>query len=298
MNKKTVKPFVKWAGGKGQLLPEIQRYYPFQARKVTRYAEPFVGGGAVLFDILSKYELDAVYISDINADLVNAYHVIRDDVEQLVGVLQTMQQKFLPMNPEERKAYYLKQRERFNRLKQNNAAESSAEKAALLLFLNRTCFNGLFRVNKKGLFNVPMGAYKSPLICDADNLRNVSEKLQSVTIHCGDYHDSEYFIDAETFVYIDPPYRPISATASFTAYSENAFGDEAQQNLAEFVAEIHKKGAMFLVSNSDPTNYDSQDTFFDAMYSSYTIRRVEAARMINSDSKARGKIRELLISNL
>lgn len=298
MNKKVVKPFMKWAGGKGQLLSEIQTYYPFQKGRITRYAEPFVGGGAVLFDILSTYDLDDIYISDINADLINAYWVIRDDVELLVKLLQAMQREFLPMSPEERKIYYLKHREGFNRLKQCKENESPIEKAALLIFLNRTCFNGLFRVNKKGLFNVPMGAYKSPLICDMDNLFSVSEKLKSVNIHCGDYRESESFIDENTFVYIDPPYRPISATASFTAYSENAFDDEAQRELAGFVEEIHRKGATILISNSDPTNYDSQDTFFDSIYSSYTIRRVEAARMINSDSKSRGKIRELLISNI
>lgn len=298
MNKQIVKPFMKWAGGKGQLLSEIQPYYPFQKGRITRYAEPFVGGGAVLFDILSKYDLDDIYISDINADLINAYRVVRDDVELLIELLQSMQQEFLPMSLEERKMYYLRHRESFNRLKQCKENESPIEKAALLIFLNRTCFNGLFRVNKKGLFNVPMGAYKSPLICDMDNLFSVSEKLKSVNIHCSDYRESESFIDKNTFVYIDPPYRPISATASFTAYSESAFDDEAQRELAGFVREIHRKGATILMSNSDPTNYDSQDSFFDSLYSSYTIRRVEAARMINSDSKSRGKIRELLISNM
>lgn len=295
--KKIVRPFVKWAGGKGQLLPEIRRYYPFQTGRITRYAEPFIGGGAVLFDILSQYELDEVYISDVNADLINAYRVIRDDVEQVIERLQAMQQDFLPLPPEDRKTYYMTQRESFNRLKKCSDGKASVEKAALLIFLNRTCFNGLFRVNKKGFFNVPIGAYKAPLICDRENLHTISEKLASVNIHCGDYRDSESFIDTRTFVYIDPPYRPISATASFTAYSENAFGDEAQQELAEFVGKIHAKGAKILVSNSDPTNHDSQDSFFDSLYASYTIRRVEASRMINSDSKSRGKIRELLISN-
>lgn len=297
MSGRAAKPFMKWAGGKGQLLSAIHPYYPFEKGRVRRYAEPFVGGGAVLFDILNKYALDEVYISDTNSELINAYHVIRDDVESLIDVLSDMQIEFLPMAQEERKAYYVLKRERFNTLKQEKSCINSLEKAALLIFLNRTCFNGLFRVNKKGMFNVPMGAYKSPTICDANNLRTVSEKLNRVTIHCGDYHDAEGFIDERTFVYIDPPYRPISATASFTAYSENAFGDEAQRELAEFVSEMHRKGAMILVSNSDPTNYGNQDDFFDAIYAAYTIRRVEATRMINSDSTARGKIRELLISN-
>lgn len=296
-NQTKVKPFLKWAGGKGQLLSEIEKYYPFESGEITKYAEPFVGGGAVLFDILSKYDLKAVYISDINAELINTYCIIRDDIDELINMLMVMQNEFVPMNTDDRKVYYLAKREHFNDLKVNGNENINIEKAALMIFLNKTCFNGLFRVNKKGLFNVPMGSYKNPMICDEENLRAVSEKLQNVTIVCGDYRESADFIDDSTFVYFDPPYRPITDTASFTAYTENLFNDEKQIELSKFVDDMHKKGAKVVISNSDPKNSNIEDDFFDNIYSAHKIKRVEATRMINCNSEARGKIKELLISN-
>lgn len=296
-DEKKVKPFLKWAGGKGQLLSEIEKYYPFGNRGITKYAEPFVGGGAVLFDILSKYDLGEVYISDINAELINTYSTIRDDIDKLIDMLMVMQNAFVPKNKDERKLYYLAKRERFNDLKVTGNENISVEKAALMIFLNKTCFNGLFRVNRKGLFNVPMGSYKNPMICDEENLRAVSEKLQNVMIVCGDYRESADFIDDDTFVYFDPPYRPITDTASFTAYTENSFNDEKQIELAKFVDEMHRKGAKVVISNSDPKNSNTEDDFFDNIYSSHKIKRVKATRMINCNSEARGKITELLISN-
>lgn len=292
-----VKPFLKWAGGKGQLLKEIEKYYPFDDGMITKYAEPFVGGGAVLFDILNKYELKEIYISDINAELINTYRIIRDDIDTLIEMLMHLQSDFVPLDTDERKKYYINKRERFNDLKINGDENVNIEKAALMIFLNKTCFNGLFRVNKKGLFNVPMGAYKNPLICDENNLRAVSDKLQRVTIVCGDYRKSAEFIDKNTFAYFDPPYRPITDTASFTAYTETLFNDEEQVGLAHFVDNMHRKGAKIVVSNSDPKNSNTQDEFFDNIYSTHKIKRVEAARMINCNSEARGKIKELLISN-
>lgn len=294
---KNIKPFLKWAGGKGQLLGEIEKYYPFENGDITKYAEPFVGGGAVLFDILSKYNLESVYISDTNAELINTYRTIRNDIERLIDITYKMQNIFVPMDVEQRKAYYLEKRGRFNDLKANADERNNVEKAALMIFLNKTCFNGLFRVNKKGMFNVPMGAYKTPVICDEKNLRAVSEKLKKVTIVCGDYRESADFIDEKTFVYFDPPYRPITDTASFTAYTENLFNDEEQIELARFVDDMHKKGAKVVVSNSDPKNAKADDDFFDTIYSLHNIKRVEATRMINCNSDARGKIKELLISN-
>ncbi len=294
---KSVKPFLKWAGGKGQLLREIEKYYPFDTGKITKYAEPFVGGGAVLFDILSKYDLQEVYISDINRELINAYRVVRDNIELLIERLSDMENDFLPLSTANRKLYYMKKRERFNELKIDGDDSSEVEKAALMIFLNRTCFNGLYRVNRKGLFNVPIGAYKNPMICDEKNLRAVSEKLKNVTIVCGDYRESAEFIDQNTFVYFDPPYRPITDTASFTAYTENLFNDEEQIELAKFVDDMHKKGAKVVISNSDPKNSNTEDDFFDNIYSAHKIKRVEATRMINCNSEARGKIKELLISN-
>ncbi len=293
----SAKPFLKWAGGKGQLLKELEQYYPFNDDSITKYAEPFVGGGAVLFDILSKYDLEEVYVSDINSELINTYHIIRDDIDALIEMLYTMQIDYIPLSTDKRKAYYLEKRERFNDLKVNENENVHIEKAALMIFLNKTCFNGLFRVNKKGLFNVPMGAYKNPMICDENNLRAVSKKLQRVTIVCGDYRKSADFIDENTFVYFDPPYRPITDTASFTAYTENLFNDEEQIELARFVDDMHRKGAKVVVSNSDPKNSNTEDDFFDKIYSAHKIKRVEATRMINCNSEARGKIKELIISN-
>ncbi len=297
IEEKAVKPFLKWAGGKSQLLKEIEHYYPFEDGRITKYAEPFVGGGAVLFDVLSKYDLEEVYVGDISAELINTYITIRDNVDALIEILNTMQADFLSIDTDKRKAYYVKKRDLFNTLKIGDNENSNIEKAALMIFLNKTCFNGLYRVNKKGHFNVPMGAYKNPLICDEENLRAVSEKLQKVTIVCGDYREAASFIDKNTFVYFDPPYRPLTDTASFTAYTENLFNDEEQIELACFVDEMHKKGARIVISNSDPKNTNAEDNFFDDIYAAHKIKRVEATRMINSNSKARGKIKELLISN-
>ena len=292
-----VKPFLKWAGGKSQMLPEIEKYYPFSNGTINKYAEPFVGGGAVLFDILNKYHLKEIYISDINAELINTYHIIRDNIDSMIHILSMIQDEFIPMDTDNRKAYYLKKRERFNELKVSGDKNINIEKAALMIYLNKTCFNGLYRVNKNGEFNVPMGLYKKPTICDEENLRAVSEKLKNVTIVCGDYCESADFIDKDTFVYFDPPYRPLTTTSSFTAYTENNFDDKSQIDLASYVNNLHKKGAKIVVSNSDPKNVNTNDTFFDDIYASYFIRRVDAARMINSNSKSRGKIKELLISN-
>ena len=296
-DEKCVKPFLKWAGGKGQLLKEIEKYYPFDNRAITKYAEPFVGGGAVLFDVLSNYDLEDIYISDINAELINTYVIVRDHIEELIKLLKNFQLEYVPLRAESRKSYYMTKRERFNYLKISGNEAENIEKAALMIFLNKTCFNGLYRVNKKGLFNVPMGAYKNPLVCDEKNLRAVSEKLRNVRIVCGDYRESAEFIDEHTFVYFDPPYRPLTETASFTAYTENPFNDEKQIELAEFVENMNKKGAKIVVSNSDPKNSNSEDDFFDKIYSAHKIKRVEATRMINCNSKSRGKIKELLISN-
>ena len=294
---KGVKPFLKWAGGKGQLLKEIESYYPFDDT-ITKYAEPFVGGGAVLFDILNKKNIKEVYISDTNAELMNTYNIIKHSIEDLIELLETYQSDYTALNTEERKSYYMNMRKKFNDIKVSGDETKNITKAALMIFLNKTCFNGLYRVNKKGLFNVPIGSYKNPLICDRTNLREVAKKLQKVEVVCDDYKKSEEFIDNHTFVYFDPPYRPLTETSSFTAYTENAFSDEEQIELAKFVDRMDRKGAKIVVSNSDPKNSDENDEFFDNIYSSYNIRRVEATRMINRNSDARGKIKELLISNL
>ncbi|MEG2465446.1 MAG: DNA adenine methylase [Kiritimatiellia bacterium] len=293
-----VKPFIKWAGGKSQLLPDIRSKYPKELGKsITKYCEPFVGGGAVLFDVLSNYEIKEVFINDINAELTNTYSHIKNDVNELLLELAKMQDAFWPLDAERRKEYYYEKRERFNFLKVNGDEAVNLEKAALFIFLNKTCFNGLFRVNKRGLFNVPMGAYKKPLICDVNNLTAISKLLENVTIQCGDYKNSLAFIDKNTFVYIDPPYRPLTVTASFTSYSEADFDDKEQKELAAFVDNITAKNAKVVISNSDPKNSDEKDTFFDDIYIRYNILRVTAKRMINCNGESRGSVSELLISN-
>ena len=290
------KPFLKWAGGKGQLLKEIEQYYPFAKNThITKYAEPFVGGGAVLFDILNKFKLREVYISDVNAELINTYTIIRDDVDALLGVLGRFEGGYLALDDNNRKEAYLAKRARFNELKSKK--ENGVELAALMIFLNKTCFNGLYRVNRKGEYNVPMGAYKNPLICNEHNLMAVSKKLQNVKIVCGDYKESSDFIDDKTFVYFDPPYRPLTSTANFTSYTEGMFDDKNQLELAKFVQELDKKGAKIVASNSDPKNINEDDNFFDDAYAKQNIKRVSATRMINRNSDKRGKINELLISN-
>lgn len=290
------KPFLKWAGGKGQLLTEIGKYYPFAEKKhIKKYAEPFVGGGAVLFDVLNKHAVDEVYISDINAELINTYITIRDNSDELISRLKTMESDYLAKDEDARKKTYLEARARFNALKRDGIRD--AEAATLMIFLNRTCFNGLYRVNKAGDYNVPMGAYKNPQICNEDNLLNVSKKLQNANIVCGDYRDSASFIDDKTFVYFDPPYRPLTKTANFTSYTEQLFDDNKQLELANFVQDLDNKGALIVISNSDPKNTDENDNFFDDAYSKQNIRRVAANRMINRNSDARGKINELLIAN-
>ena len=291
------KPFIKWVGGKGQLLPEINKLYPIELGKnITKYAEIFLGGGAVLFDILSKYKLDEVYISDKNLELINTYKSIRDNVDILIKSLKEMEEQYIPLNNEDRKIYYYEKREEYNSLKINSEV-NNIEKAILFIFLNKTCFNGLYRVNKKGKFNVPMGAYKKPKICDEENLKNVSLTLRNVKIVYADYRESEKFIDDKTFVYIDPPYRPLNITSSFTSYTENDFNDKEQIELAEYINVLNKKGAKIVISNSDPKNNDIDDNFFDKLYKNYNINRVKATRMLNSNASLRGAINELLITN-
>ena len=294
--KTELKPFLKWVGGKGQLINEIEKFLPANGEKfLTKYAEPMVGGGALLFSILSKYDFEELYISDINAELINAYIVVRDNIDLLVEKLTEMQAIFLPMNENGRKYFYYNARDKFNALQLSQ--ETAVEKAALFIFLNKTCFNGLYRVNKKGQFNVPMGAYKNPTICDENNLRNISNALQNVEIVCGDYTLSESFIDNNTFVYIDPPYRPISETSAFTSYNSDSFDDNEQIRLSQYIERIDKVGAKVVLSNSDPKNVNPDDMFFDDLYKSFKIHRVEATRAINSKAEKRGKISELLICN-
>ena len=291
----TAHPFVKWAGGKTQLLPEIRKHYP---HRIKKYCEPFVGGGAVLFDVLQKCRPEEVLVNDVNEELINTYLQIKSDCNLLIEQLSELQQDYKSQSLEKNKILFFFFFLRYNKLKINRNDAENLEKAALFIFLNKTCFNGLYRVNKRGEFNVPFNNAKNPLICDEENLRACSELLQNVQMKTGDYSDCKDFIDSETFVYLDPPYRPLTQTSAFTSYSENNFSDKEQLELGKFITEISSKGAKVLASNSDPKNTNKEDNFFDELYSNFSIERITASRMINSNAKKRGAISELLISNI
>lgn len=289
------RPFVKWVGGKTQLLDDIKNSLPsdFSKKERVTYVEPFVGGGAVLFWILREYpNITRAIINDINAELICTYQVIRDDVESLIVELTQLQKDYLPLDAVLRKDFFNAQRTRFN-----NREISSVETAALFIFLNRTCFNGLYRVNSKGLFNVPHGRYTNPLICDAETLRADSELLQRVEILCGDFSQLRQYAGKNVLFYLDPPYRPLSKTSAFTSYSDKGFDDGDQKRLRDFCEEITRKQAWFVASNSDPRNANKKDSFFDSLYDGFLIKRVFANRMINSKAGGRGAISELMISN-
>ena len=293
----TVKPFVKWAGGKGSLLPQLTNFYPLELRNgiIDRYVEPFVGGGAVLIDILQKYDVKEAYAFDINEDLINCYNVIKIDVEELIEALKSIEKNYLKLESENRQKYFYDIREEYNSYKLGE--KSNIKRASEFIFLNRTCFNGLYRVNKKGKFNVPFGKYKNPTICDSENLRNLSKILQIVEFEYGDYRKSCEYVNANTFVYFDPPYRPLSETSGFTSYTKENFSDENQKELAMYFRELNFKNAKLMLSNSNPKNVNPKDNFFEEIYKDFNINEVTARRNINANSDNRGEISELLITN-
>lgn len=292
-----VKPFVKWAGGKTSLIPQITKYFPFELRngKIEKYIEPFVGGGAVLIDILQKYDVKQAYAFDINKDLINCYNVIKYKVEDLIQKLDKKEKEFLPLRIYERQKYFYDIRTKYNSYFLND--ELDVERASEFIFLNKTCFNGLYRVNKSGKFNVPFGKYKNPTICDSRNLRNLSILFKNTIFKYGDYKESESLIDEKAFVYFDPPYRPLSVTSGFTSYTKEDFNDENQKELAKYYNKLNVKNAKLMLSNSNPKNTDENDDFFENIYKGFNINEVSAKRMINSNSKGRGEISELLITN-
>lgn len=290
------KPFVKWAGGKTQLLGEVEKSLPskFSSIKDVVYIEPFVGGGAVLFWILQKYEnISQAIINDINPDLINVYRVIKESPNELIGILKQFQNIYSSLDEEKRKDYYITHRNLFN-----EKAGSSIHMAALFIFLNRTCFNGLYRVNTKGYFNVPHGKYANPRICDEVNILTVSKLLQKVEILCGDFSETLRYASNKSLFYFDPPYKPLTKTSSFTAYAKDEFDDAEQKRLGEFCEKISKKQAMFVASNSDLKMIDPKDDFFDKIYHSFNIRKVKATRMINANPSGRGKLSEIMITNI
>ena len=305
-NNSGAKPFLKWAGGKTQLLKTIEDRLPSEIKKthkINKYFEVFVGGGALFFHLMNNYEVKESYIYDINKELILTYNVIKKSPDELIELLSILQDEYVPLEQDDRKEYYLKIRSSFNLdLKDfdyDNYSDEHITRASQIIFMNKTCFNGLFRLNRKGKFNVPHGRYKNPLICDNKNIKAVSKTLKRTHIINANYDDSEYLIGDDSLVYLDPPYRPLSNKSNFTTYAGFEFTDEHQEKLADFYKRITDKGAKAILSNSDPKNEDPNDNFFDDLYDyeGVTIERVEAKRSINSNAKKRGKINEILVRN-
>lgn len=296
MEIKAAKPFLKWAGGKTQLINEIERALPSKVinSKFT-YLEPFVGSGAILFWMLNNFpNMEKAVINDINSDLINTYKTIASKPKELISILHILQNEYhaLELKDTEKKEYYYEKRELYN----TRNTEKSTQ-AALFIFLNRTCFNGLYRVNKSNGYNVPMGSYKKPTICDNDNIFAVSKALQKVEILCGDYQNTVNFANDNSVFYFDPPYKPLNETSSFNSYAKDEFNDFEQIRLRDFCSKLDTMGHQWILSNSDVKGKDMNDNFFDDLYSEFTINRVDAKRSINANADKRGKLTELLITN-
>lgn len=289
--KSNAKPFLKWAGGKTQLIAEIERRLPPLVRESEfTYVEPFAGSGAVLFWMLNNFNLKKAVINDINADLINVYQIIKTAPQDLINELKNFQTNFheLEGDEEEKKEYYYYQRHLYN-----ERTEPLVTQAALFIFLNRTCFNGLYRVNKRNHFNVPMGSYKRPTICDEQNILAVSEALQDVKILNGDFEKTLDFADENTFFYLDPPYKPLSITSNFNSYAEKEFDDNEQIRLRDFCVKLDAQNAKWMLSNS----HVHENDFLEKLFERFRINRVKAKRFINSKADKRGSLDELLITN-
>lgn len=298
------RPFLKWAGGKTQLLNDIFTRLPAKiksSKMIDRYIEPFVGAGAVYFFLKNNCQIKSAYLFDINRELILVYLAIQRTPKKLIEHLKELEYKYLSKNERQRSLFYYQIREEYNKnlhlINLNKTNEYLIERSALTIFLNKTCFNGLFRQNSAGQFNVPFGNYKKPAICNEDNIMAVHLALGNTEIVCGDFTESALYVKEESLVYLDPPYRPLSKTSSFTGYSKEGFNDNDQERLAKYFHKMDNKGAYLILSNSDPKNENQKDNYFDNLYYSYNITKVSANRMINSNSQKRGKISELIITN-
>lgn len=297
------KPFFKWAGGKTQLLHEFDARFPeiLKSGILDRYVEPFIGGGAVFFFVMQLFPFRESVICDVNEELVLTYQVIKKDVEPLIILLQDFQSRYDALNEAGQKELFLEIRSELNAERSgfdfSFYGPSWIRRASQLLFLNRTCFNGLFRVNSSGEFNVPFGKYRNPGIVNENNLRMASALLKNTIILHGDFSRCLEFIDNHTFVYLDPPYRPLNKSSSFTSYSRDGFSDMDQVRLRDFFDAIDKIGATVMLSNSDPRNEDPTDSFFDDLYEQYRIERVMAKRAINCNGEKRGVVSEIIVMN-
>ena len=291
-----VKPFIKWVGGKSKLIEQLDAQLPadFDSLEDVTYIEPFVGGGAMLFYMLQHYpNINHAIINDINPDLTTCYRTVRDNPKELIASLQDIENTYLSLNTEEaRKEFFMVVRNRYNE-KNLDPIENTTK----FFFLNKTCFNGLYRVNKKGLFNVPFGRYSNPTICNPETILKDSELLQRVEILNGDFEETFKYAQGNTLFYFDPPYRPLSDTSSFNNYAKEAFNDDAQIRLKKYCDRINDAGFKFMLSNSDGKSVNGEDNFFDVLYAAYQIERVLASRSINSNPNKRGELTEILVRN-
>ncbi|WP_405265075.1 DNA adenine methylase [Methanobrevibacter sp.] len=305
---KNAKPFLKWAGGKKQVKNCIGDILSkkIKGKRIDNYFEPFLGGGAVFFHLLEeKYKFNNVYLGDINKELILTWKVVQGKPYDLISILEDFSEKYKKKSPECQKKFYYDTRDDFNDsldgFNYDKLSDEQILRASQMIFLNKTCFNGLYRVNLSGAFNVPMGKYKNPLICDDKNILKVHEALNGVKIYCQDYSKFLDLIDRNSFVYLDPPYLPIKKN-SFTNYDSSGFGVKEQIELSKFCESIDKKGARFILSNSDPKNYDSNCNFFKDHYGILDLKvcnhkKIMVRRSINSKGNKRGPINELLIYN-
>jgi len=298
------KPFLKWAGGKTQLLESFNDRLPDKIKKsrvIDSYIEPFVGGGAMFFYLKRNFKVKESYLFDINKELIIGYNAIKNNHKELIDELCSIEDPFLEKSQEERNEFYYLMRDEYNTQMHDfdyeNYNEDWIERAKYLIFLNKTCFNGLFRQNSKGEFNVPFGRYKRPTICDKSSLEEVNNTLKNTEIFCADFNESGGYVKKGSFVYFDPPYRPLNKTSTFTSYSKDGFSDEDQIRLVDFFKELDNEDAYLMLSNSDPKNENPDDEFFDELYNGYNIERVPAKRFINCDASKRGAINEIIVRN-
>ena len=281
------------------MIPAIEKRLPRDIDELDTYIEPFIGGGALMFHLLERHSFENVYISDLNPELILCYREIQRDASRIYDKLHQLIDEF-PENIEGRKPVYYQIRDDWNtgvdKIEEMVQSER-ATRVAQMLFLNKTCFNGLYRVNRMGRFNVPMGDYKKPSFQTEEDLVKAHEALQGVQIHLSGYEKCLQWATKSSFVYFDPPYRPLSKTSHFVSYSKGDFTDDNQRELSEVFKEIDTIGAKALLSNSDPKNTNPDDDFFDKLYSDFSIHRVTANRAINSNPIGRGSISEILVSN-
>lgn len=290
--------------GKSQLLDQFSKYYParLKEKKIKRYIEPFVGAGAVFFELNSIYNFNKVILNDINPEIILCYKVIKENVYGLMESLNQLKNIYMNLDTIENKSkFYYKIRDEFNeeKITINYIKYNSnwIQHASQFVFLNKTCFNGLYRVNKNGKFNVPFNKSKTPKFFNEENLLNINKSLQNTILTYGDFQSVMEYVDKDTFLYIDPPYRPLNKNLNFNGYSEKTFNDESQIRLANWIKKINDMSATFMLSNSDPKNISEDDNFFDELYKEFKIYRISANRMINCKGDARKKVSELLVTN-